>query len=216
MWWGFHKKNLKRVKVWVFFLIYLNTASQHLIEDVSSFLHDADVVQRGVSALAILDGINEAVSELFDGTKQILLDEVHHAVVWGGEESRKFKRFKGELVEKTGRVSIQLSSLTFNKVVLQRRPSQHHPPPCPDGVHGFWDSRRFVLQDVTFVADHQVWTWSEENGAGHNMLGLHLETRDMWWHSFRQREAFVESSEVAGPSCLGQSYWVIFGWITLG
>lgn len=71
----------------------LNTASQHLVKDVSPFLHDADVVRRRVGALAVLDGINEAVSELLDGPQQILLDEVHHAVVCGWEESHKFEMF---------------------------------------------------------------------------------------------------------------------------
>lgn len=67
----------------------LNTAGQHLVEDVSPFLHDADVVQRGVGALAVLDGINEAVSELLHGPQQILLDEVHHAVVCVGGRRRR-------------------------------------------------------------------------------------------------------------------------------
>lgn len=68
----------------------LNTASQHLVENVSPFLHDADIVQRRVGALAVLDGINEAVSELLDRPQQILLDEVHHAVVCGLEKSHEF------------------------------------------------------------------------------------------------------------------------------
>lgn len=118
----------------------LNTAGQHLVEDVSPFLHDAHVVQRGVGTLAVLDGINEAVPELLDGPQQILLDEVHHAVVCGGEsgggESHKFETRAGES-ETTETCPVQLGQLTFNQVVLQGRPGQHHPPPRPDGVHGF-------------------------------------------------------------------------------
>lgn len=139
----------------------LNTASQHLVEDVSPFLHDANVVRRGVGTLAVLDGINEAVSELLDRPQQILLDEVHHAVVCGWEESHEFQICAGESETKACRASARLGGLTFNKVVLQRRPGQHHPPPRPDGVHGFRHGGRFVLQNVTFVTDHQVWTWSE-------------------------------------------------------
>lgn len=45
---------------------YLNTTSQHLIEDVSSLLHDSDILHRGVSALSILDGVNEAVPKLLN------------------------------------------------------------------------------------------------------------------------------------------------------
>lgn len=115
---------------------------------MSPFLHDADVVQRGVGALAVLDGINEAVSELLDGAQQILLDEVHHAVVCvcvgevkggegGREESHKSETRAGESETESRRAVVQLGGLTFNEVVLQRRPGQHHPPPRPDGVHGF-------------------------------------------------------------------------------
>lgn len=74
----------------------LNAASQHLVEDVSPFLHDAHVVRRGVGALAVLDGIDEAVPELLDGAQQILLDEVHHAVVCrgvGGERNHAGLRY---------------------------------------------------------------------------------------------------------------------------
>lgn len=69
----------------------LNTASEHLVEDVSPFLHDADVVRRGVGTLAVLDWIDESVSELLDGPQQVLLDEVHHAVVCEWEESHGFE-----------------------------------------------------------------------------------------------------------------------------
>lgn len=48
-------------------------------------------------------------------------------------------------------------SLTFNKVILQRRSSQHNPPPRPDRVHCFGHSRGLILQDVAFITDHQVW-----------------------------------------------------------
>lgn len=44
---------------------YLNTACQHLIKNVCSFLHDPHVDHRGVSALAILDGVDKTVPELF-------------------------------------------------------------------------------------------------------------------------------------------------------
>lgn len=142
----------------------LNTASQHLVEDVSPFLHDADVVRRGVGTLAVLDGVDEAVPELLDGPEQVLLDEVHHAVVCEWEESHTFERRARESEAEACEVSVRPGGLTFNKVVLQRRPGQHHPPPSPDGVHGFGHSGSFVLQDVTFVADHQVWTWSKAEG----------------------------------------------------
>jgi len=65
---------------------HLNTAGQHLVEDVRSLLHDAHVLLRGVGALAVLDGVDEAVPELLDRAQQVLLDEVHHAVVWGRAE----------------------------------------------------------------------------------------------------------------------------------
>lgn len=60
---------------------HLDTAGQHLIKDVCPLLHNPDVMRRRVGTLAILNGVNEAVSELFDGSKQVLLYKVHHAVV---------------------------------------------------------------------------------------------------------------------------------------
>lgn len=60
---------------------YLNTASQHLIEDVSPFLHHSDIHQGGVCALTILDGVDESIPEFLNWAKQILLNEVNHAVI---------------------------------------------------------------------------------------------------------------------------------------
>lgn len=46
--------------------VYLDTAGQHLIQDVSPLLHDPDIMQCGVGTLTILDGVNEAVPELLN------------------------------------------------------------------------------------------------------------------------------------------------------
>ena len=62
----------------------LNAAGQHLVEDVGPLLHDAHVLLSGVGTLAVLDGVDESVPELLHGAQQVLLDEVHHAVVWWG------------------------------------------------------------------------------------------------------------------------------------
>lgn len=48
-----------------------------------SLLHDPDVFWCGVSTLAVLYGINKAVSEFTQRAQKILLDEVDHAVVCG-------------------------------------------------------------------------------------------------------------------------------------
>lgn len=65
---------------------YLDASGQHLVENVRPFLHDAHVDHRGVGALAVLDGVDETVPELFHRAQQVLFDEVYHAVVWGGEK----------------------------------------------------------------------------------------------------------------------------------
>lgn len=51
------------------------------MKDVSSLLHDSHILGGGVSALAILDGVDEAVSELVQRAQQILFNETHHVVV---------------------------------------------------------------------------------------------------------------------------------------
>lgn len=43
---------------------YLHKAGQHGVKDVSSLFHDSHILGGGVSALAVLDGVDEAVSEL--------------------------------------------------------------------------------------------------------------------------------------------------------
>lgn len=60
---------------------YLDTASEHLIKNVSPLLHNPDVLKSGVGALAILNWINETISELLNRPEKVFLDEVHHAVV---------------------------------------------------------------------------------------------------------------------------------------
>ena len=62
--------------------MYLYAAGQHGVQDMRSVLHDAYVPGGGVSTLAVLDGVDEAVPELLQRTQQVLLDEAHHAVVW--------------------------------------------------------------------------------------------------------------------------------------
>lgn len=42
---------------------YLHTTGQHGMKDMRSLLHDSDIFGSGVSALAVLDGVDEAVSE---------------------------------------------------------------------------------------------------------------------------------------------------------
>lgn len=51
------------------------------MKDVGAFLHDSDVFRRGVGTLAVLYGIDEAVSELSQRAQEICLDEIHHVVV---------------------------------------------------------------------------------------------------------------------------------------
>lgn len=51
------------------------------MKDMRSFFHDSDISRRGVSALAVLYGVDEAVSEFAQGSQKILLDEVDHAVI---------------------------------------------------------------------------------------------------------------------------------------
>lgn len=55
------------------------------MEDVCAPLHDSNISGRGVGALAILDGIDKAVSELSQGAQEVLFDEVDHAVVCGDD-----------------------------------------------------------------------------------------------------------------------------------
>ena len=65
----------------VCFLYYLDTAVEMLEQDVGSLLHDPDVLCGRIGTLAILDGVDETIPELLYGTQQVLLDEVHHAVI---------------------------------------------------------------------------------------------------------------------------------------
>ena len=63
------------------FLSDLNTSTEELMEDVDSFLHQSDIRRGGISTLAVLDGVNEAVPKLTQRTQQVLLYEIHHTVV---------------------------------------------------------------------------------------------------------------------------------------
>lgn len=47
-----------------------------------SLLHDSDIFRGGVGALAVLYGVDEAVSEFAQWAQKVLLDEIDHAVVW--------------------------------------------------------------------------------------------------------------------------------------
>lgn len=47
-----------------------------------TLLHYSDIYQSGVRALTVLNWIYESISEFFNGTKQILLNKVNHAVIW--------------------------------------------------------------------------------------------------------------------------------------
>lgn len=46
-----------------------------------SLFHHSDVFQRGVGTLAVLYGVDKAVSEFAQRAQKILLDEIDHAVV---------------------------------------------------------------------------------------------------------------------------------------
>lgn len=54
---------------------------------VSSFFHESDVLRCGIGTLAILDGVDEAVSELTKRTQKIVLNEIRHAVIWEKENA---------------------------------------------------------------------------------------------------------------------------------
>ena len=59
----------------------LHTAGQRLVQDMRALLHQLDVIGRGVLVLAVDDGIDEAIEELFLRAQQRRLDEVHHTVI---------------------------------------------------------------------------------------------------------------------------------------
>lgn len=54
---------------------------------MGSFLHDPDVLRRGIGALAVLDGVGEAVPKLSYRAQEVVLDEIHHAVIWDTENA---------------------------------------------------------------------------------------------------------------------------------
>lgn len=60
---------------------YLHTPGQHGMKDVRSLFHDSDIFGSGVSALAVLDGVDEAVSEFAQWAQQVLFNETDHAVI---------------------------------------------------------------------------------------------------------------------------------------
>lgn len=68
---------------WILF--YLHTSGQHSVKYMRSLLHDSDVFWRGVGTLAVLDRVDEAVSEFTERAEKILLDEVDHAVICGNK-----------------------------------------------------------------------------------------------------------------------------------
>lgn len=70
---------------------HLNASGQNGVENMCTLLHDADVSGGGVSTLAVLDGVDEAVSKLVQGAQEVLFDEIHHAVVCR-EEKRVRRR----------------------------------------------------------------------------------------------------------------------------
>lgn len=61
---------------------YLYAASQHLVKNVCPLFHETNILCCRVGTLAVLDGVNETVPELFQWPQQVLLDEVDHAMVW--------------------------------------------------------------------------------------------------------------------------------------
>lgn len=65
-----------------FFIIYLHASSQYFMKHVSSILHDPDVFRGGVGTLAVLYGVDEAVSKFVQRAQQVPLDEAHHAVIY--------------------------------------------------------------------------------------------------------------------------------------
>lgn len=77
-------KNIFLKSNWLFFIIYLHASSQYFMKHMCSIFHDPDVFRGGVGTLAVLYGVDEAVSKFVQRAQQILLDEVHHAVIcWG-------------------------------------------------------------------------------------------------------------------------------------
>lgn len=65
--------------------LHLNTTNQHGVKNMCSLLHDSDVSGCGVSALAVLYGVDEAVPELFKRAQKILLNKIHHTMICGDE-----------------------------------------------------------------------------------------------------------------------------------
>ena len=63
----------------------LDSSTQHLVQYVSSVLHDSDVRGGGVSALTVGDGVGESILELFQRPEEIWLHKTHHGVVWDEE-----------------------------------------------------------------------------------------------------------------------------------
>lgn len=63
----------------------LHASSQHSVKHMGSFFHESDVLRRGIGTLAVLNGVDEAVSELAERAQKVVLDEIHHAVIWEKE-----------------------------------------------------------------------------------------------------------------------------------
>lgn len=59
----------------------LYTSSQHFMQHVCPGLHDLDVSGSAVRALAIIYGVNEAVSELLPGSQQAWFHKADHAMI---------------------------------------------------------------------------------------------------------------------------------------
>lgn len=74
---------------------------------MGSFFHESDVLRRGIGALAVLNGVDEAVSELAERAQKVVLDEIHHAVIW---ESRG-QRFRND--DHLGAITVRVTSASF-------------------------------------------------------------------------------------------------------
>lgn len=50
--------------------------------------------------------------------------------------------------------------LTFFQVILEGCTGENDPPVCLDFIDGYGQSCLFILQNMSFITHHQVWTWS--------------------------------------------------------
>lgn len=59
--------------------------------------------------------------------------------------------------------------LTFNKVVLKRRASQHHPSLGFDSSHCFQGYGGLIAKDVPLITNHKVWTCKKKKKMEKNV-----------------------------------------------